>query len=345
VKRISLFLSFCLAIPQNWTAAQEVDRSATPPASIAKIKVAEAQAADFLSSKDWKDVPPFLAGAKVYEPSSETTNVLQFEVEEGGVVLLAVSWTADGDNSMGDWRKGRASTSSLVREGWVAIAADMHTMLGEKPDPHYLFRRVVNAGESYRLHTRQVHAPLLILPAADRLAEIVALPAIVELQPSGSPRWNLNWLGPRFGTPPAREFTEEAIPGRVLVGLRVTTDFAASRLGICSLQAIYENRDGRVRGAEFGQPGATAIELEARAGYVVGTIRGSSGRNVSGLQLVFMRRTAGGLDPSDSYLSRWAGLRNSDAEVKLGGDGRAFGGLKGKADEATQGVSLIPAVQ
>jgi hypothetical protein len=210
----------------------------------------------------------------------------------------------------------------------------MLTMVNDKPDSHFLFRKTVKAGESYAIHTRQHGAPLLILPQSDRAAEILALPSVAELRSTGSVLWTRPFMASTASDLSTRDIGHEGARGSVLVGF-----------GICSLQPIYENDDGRIRGPELGRPGATAIELEAKPGYAVGAIIGSNGKNISALQLIFMRRQKATVDPNDSYVSRWVGARQSSAEVKLGGNGQAIGGLEGKAGEAWQVLKVIPAAE
>lgn len=337
---VTLALLFASATPPIASAA---DAPSPSNVAAAKVNVPNSQPLPFGTGKAWTESPPFLNGATIFEPNDDAGHVLQFDVIEGGIVLMAASWTADGDNT-GDWRKGRATTPSLLREGWNAVSSGMLTTTNNAPDSHFLFRRIVTAGESYKIHTRQKQPPLLILPAADRVAEIAALPPIAELQPGGSPLWKLAVLNARSSDASTRDFADEPKAGSVLVGLQVTSDFSTTRQGICSIQPIYESSDGRIRGPEFGPPGATSIELEARPGYAVGAIIGSSSRNIAGLQLVFMRRTKTGVDTDDAYQSRWAGLRNSESEVKIGGDGRAIGGLRGKVGQALQSLESLPAI-
>ncbi|HEY2413161.1 MAG TPA: hypothetical protein VGI40_13005 [Pirellulaceae bacterium] len=311
------------------------------PTAVAKVKLNGVQPAALSKRPEWTSVPPFLDGASVLEPTKDAGNELAFEAISNGVVLLAASWMPNGENNS-DWRKGRATTKTLLRDGWTAVSADAIRTKNKQPDLHFIFRRVVKAGESYKIHTRAVGAPVLLLPSPEQAADIVALPAIAEQQAGGFVLWKLPFLGPKNPPPPTRDYHSQPAAGSVLVGLRLTTDHGNPRFGICSIQPIYENKDGRLDGDQLGEPGATAIDIEAKPGYAVGAVVGSAGTRITALKLIFMRRTKSGVDPNDSYESRWAGARRSEAETQLGGDGKAIAGLNLKIGPAVQWMELIP---
>jgi hypothetical protein len=335
--RIFLLMSLLLlGVVQQATAYEPLE-----PALVAKVQVTNAQPTPLSEHTEWTKAPSFLNGASLFEPVKESGNQLAFEVEGDGVVLLAASWTPNGQNST-NWQKGRATTQSLLRDGWTAISAELVRTTNGQPDAYFIFRRVVKAGESYKIHTRAVGAPVLLLPSKLRAGDVLALPSIAELQTGGSVLWKLTFVGSLNPPPPTREYHSQSTAGSVLVGLRLTTDHVSARSGICSVQPIYENKDGRLYGEQFGEPGATVIEIQAKPGFAVGAIVGSAGRQVTGLKLIFMRRTKTGVDPTDSYESRWAGARRSEAETQLGGDGKAIGGLDLKIGPALQWMAIIP---
>ena len=55
--------------------------------------------------RPWKNVPDYLKEAKIYEKPLQERNQLQFSAEADGLVLMAASWTYDG-NASGGWQEG-----------------------------------------------------------------------------------------------------------------------------------------------------------------------------------------------------------------------------------------------
>jgi hypothetical protein len=309
---------------------------------IARLKVFDCQPVLLATSEKWRDWPEFIRHAMIYEPTGESNNELRFEVLEGGMVLLAASWTAEGSKS-GAWRKGKATEPNLVRDGWTPIGKLARIGADGKLDLHTLYRQVLTAGQTIRLHTRKFNPPRVLLVPGEQVAAVLAVPSLAN---SGATKPDIR-IVPRLATTDKKEqvkdFVDQPGDGAVLVGLRVGTDYLAPRWGISSLEPIYERRGVRVVGQRHGQPGSIFVELQAEDGYAVGAIIGSIHGNFAGLRLIFMRRTESGLDTDDSYESRWVGLRSNAEELQIGGDSKSIVGLRGTATQVVRSLELITA--
>lgn len=167
-----------LLIVIGGTAAASED---VPPAD---VRVANLDAVKFNEASKWRESPPYLRGAKLYEkqqPDTKPTRHVEFEVTEGGVVMLAASWEFDGRRS-GDWAATSISANELIRRGWTPIARIVR--VGDKGglDRHLLLRRVVAKGERFKQHTRKYTPPRIIVPSAESAADVMAAPPLLDEQ-------------------------------------------------------------------------------------------------------------------------------------------------------------------
>src|SRR6185436_18655850 len=112
----------------------------------------------------WSKLPDFLKGAKMYA-DSPTGRELQAEAKTDGIVIIAASWTYDGNGS-GGWYEGRTTPGQMEERGWHPLGA----IVWKEEDIHQLYFRTVKKGEKIRLHTRKYNQPFLILPDAGLVA-------------------------------------------------------------------------------------------------------------------------------------------------------------------------------
>ena len=144
----------------------------------ARVAVPGCQPAALDGSGLWTEIPvTVLRGATVYEPRLEGTapeqHVVEFEVLESGIVTLAAAWSHEGTR-VGDWLKDRIERDDLLKGGWLPIATMMHSSPGGRRDAQFVFRRQVTKGEKFRLATRGLTPPFIIVPAAKEAAALLS---------------------------------------------------------------------------------------------------------------------------------------------------------------------------
>lgn len=136
------------------------DESAASTLKLAAVDVASAKSVELTDDKNWSGLPDFLKGAKIFSDSPEGRD-LQAQAKSDGIVVVAASWTYDGNES-GGWYEDRTTPELMGERGW--------TLLGEivwkEKDKHQLYFRTVKAGEKILFHTRKYNQPFLVLPDA-----------------------------------------------------------------------------------------------------------------------------------------------------------------------------------
>ena len=100
-------------------------------------------------------------------------NVLDLTAKKEVMVLIAASWTYDGDQT-GGWYPGRTSLPQLIAQGWEPVGLMAHKTSGM----HMLLRRTLKTGDHVKFHTRKFNPPVAILVAANRAAMVSQLPAM-----------------------------------------------------------------------------------------------------------------------------------------------------------------------
>jgi len=195
----------------------------------------------------------------------------------------------------------------------------------------------VKAGEKFQIHTRKYNAPLLILVSAERTSDVLAAKSISTTQGATTPE-------PQASKKPRFEFREQPEGNAALVGLRVTLDNnPQSGRSIGSVQAVYEKDGKQFEGKQQGSLGGNLVEIMARPGYAIGGLEASVGETLAGFRVTFMRQTDAGLDPDDTYESRWIGDQTGDSEINVRGTGRFVVGIRGLAAETVRSLEFISA--
>lgn len=138
-------------------------------ASADTLKIEGAKASLLSSEKDWGEVPEYVEGATLLRPS--TGNVLQFTAKKEVQVLVVVSWFPE-DNTPGDWYATRTSQSQLYKQGWEVIGL----MKKKNQEYNFVLRKTLKAGEEVKFHTRKISPPLILFPAAGKLAAVAKTP-------------------------------------------------------------------------------------------------------------------------------------------------------------------------
>jgi tetratricopeptide (TPR) repeat protein len=152
-------------------AAQEVPPRAGQAATVGpmrkEISVASAQSLALTEESEWAPLPPYLRGATMFRPAG---NALDLTAKEEVQVLIAASWTYDGDQT-GGWYPGRTSLAQLMAQGWEPVGIVGHKTSGL----HRVLRRTLKAGDHVKFHTRKFNPPVAILVAADKAAMVSKL--------------------------------------------------------------------------------------------------------------------------------------------------------------------------
>jgi Leucine-rich repeat (LRR) protein len=125
-----------------------------------------------------------------------------------------------------------------------------------------------------------------------------------------------------------------------LAGLNLHLFSNNGKMELVGIEPIYRSGGDTFASRMYGKDGEVK-RIEARAGYAIGAIMGQTSDRPVGLRLVFMRETETGLDPQDSYQSRWFGLHSSSPELKLGGDGRRIVGLHGHTAKTLNSLGCV----
>lgn len=295
-------------------SGQEASEAA---ATLAEVKVERFEAIPIGQGSPWKEIPEFLKDAQVFEKTAEKVdNQLRYEVLEGGLMLLAVSWNYDG-NSGGGWKTTAWTEAKFLSQGWEPIGKVVRINRGDVKDSHFIYRKLVKAGEKVQLHNRKYNAPVVIAPAAGQAAAIAALKVIPSAQQQKiDDKTPLSQLASRSPT------------GAPLIGLRVTLEIVNQERRIGAIQPIYAGEREPFIGRMLGSPIGNTVEARAKPGYVVSGASVSSDTRVRGLRLTFARLTeTGGIDRADAYESRWIGDQLGDTQktAAAGGDSAAIG--------------------
>lgn len=134
------------------------------------------------------------------------------------------------------------------------------------------------------------------------------------------------------GSPQPEKFVDLCTVGGVLLGFDLY--FEVSPFGspfIKGYRPYYLTKKGKKPGNLRGFATANVTHLEARPGYVVGSVTAVGSLDFHNLSVKYVKFTDKGVDPSDNYDSPcYGGKSNSQAET-FGGEGKLIIGLGGQA--------------
>jgi tetratricopeptide (TPR) repeat protein len=166
VVKQSLWVSaICLAVC-SWQACGSIawGQEAKPStAKLAELEVASAEPLALDKAAGWTNIPDYVAGAQIYAQAAKGGDV-EFTTKSDGLVIIAASWTYDGNES-GGWYENRTTREQLVAQGWIAL----DDMQWNDKDTHTLFYRYLKAGEKFKFHTRKYNQPFLIAADAGKI--------------------------------------------------------------------------------------------------------------------------------------------------------------------------------
>lgn len=154
-----------------WIAIQTSSAASGEDIRPARLSVEQLDPIDLNAENGWKEIPRFLEGASIYQkPNPKLPRESVFQANEGGLVVLAATWTFDG-KMQANWGKNAVTIAQLVQDGWEPIGTAIRTV-GKRDDHYVIFRRVLKSGERFQFHTRRTSAPWVVLPAGDRLTAV-----------------------------------------------------------------------------------------------------------------------------------------------------------------------------
>ena len=135
---------------------------------LARVAVAQCHPFTIAETGLWDDIPASLHEATVYEPplagKSQSRNVVEVDVLEGGALALAAAWgTEPGDPASSINDADLVTEQQLTARGWKPTGTITRTYPGGAPDKQRIFARVVKTGEKFRLATRNVTPPFVII--------------------------------------------------------------------------------------------------------------------------------------------------------------------------------------
>jgi WD40 repeat protein len=157
-------------VPTAFFPAEKASRE-MPPGSQrpARVAVTQCHPLPIAETGFWVDIPESLHEATVFEPpsngKSQFRNVVEVEVLEGGALALAAAWSTepiDPAASIND--VDLVTEQQLIDRGWTPTDTITRPRAGEAPDKQRIFRRQVKTGEKFRLATRNLTAPFVIIP-------------------------------------------------------------------------------------------------------------------------------------------------------------------------------------
>ena len=126
----------------------------------------------------WQSAPEFLSNATILGNDTPASPELRYVAAKNGLLLLAASWTYDGDiNADESWTPQCQTLIQLRHDGWIPIG----TMDYLDGDRHYIFRRNVRTGEKIKVQTRlKTPGFLLVVPDADLDRVMAVEPLVAE---------------------------------------------------------------------------------------------------------------------------------------------------------------------
>ena len=133
---------------------------------MAEVSVSSAGPLALGAEAGWSKIPEYLAGATIYAKDAKGGD-LDLAAKSDGIVLIAASWTYDGNES-GGWYETRTTREQLVLQGWIAL----DDLVWNEKDTHTLFFRSVKAGDKLKFHTRKYNQPFLVEVDAARFAAL-----------------------------------------------------------------------------------------------------------------------------------------------------------------------------
>lgn len=133
------------------------------------------------------------------------------------------------------------------------------------------------------------------------------------------------------GRPEPEKFVDMCQIGGVLVGFDLCYGVTVFNSPIiAAYRPYYVTKKGKRPGNWRGNPNENITHLEAKPGYVVGSVTLAGGIHFHNVSVRYMKLTTTGIDTADSYDSPCYGGPSQREPETIGGDGRLIVGLGGQ---------------
>lgn len=158
--------AFIAIVSAQAALAQPATPNAGPTPTMAEVSVSSAGPVALAAEAGWSKIPEYVAGATIYAKDAKGGD-LDLTAKSDGIVLIAASWTYDGNES-GGWYESRTAREQLALQGWIAL----DDLVWNEKDTHTLFFRPVKAGDKLKFHTRKYNQPFVVEVDPARLAAL-----------------------------------------------------------------------------------------------------------------------------------------------------------------------------
>jgi tetratricopeptide (TPR) repeat protein len=160
-------MAAALAAQKFWLASDDRKTAKiAPPTETIKLE----------DRAQWQSIPELLASALVLPNPDPSSPALGYTATKDDVVLLAASFTFDGNlDDREPWPAECKTFSQLLEDGWIPIAK---LMLADQT-PYCVFRRNVHSGDKLSVRTRLKTPGYFLTAPEEDLAKINAAPPLV----------------------------------------------------------------------------------------------------------------------------------------------------------------------
>jgi tetratricopeptide (TPR) repeat protein len=129
-------------------------------------------------SDQWSNPPRFMKNCKMYWAAAQVDRKVSFKVKTAGLVFVAASWEYDVEYPANTNSKERMSLEDFQATKWVPI----NYLTSNYGKSFILFRRDVEAGESFTLFTCQKTAPIVVFISGENLSAAADSKRILSME-------------------------------------------------------------------------------------------------------------------------------------------------------------------
>jgi hypothetical protein len=126
---------------------------------------------------------------------------------------------------------------------------------------------------------------------------------------------------------------------RPVIGLRLRMGSWDNHKMIGRVEPLYDKPEDTP--AADGNPFGRETLILAKDGYVVGGLWMNGPDGADALRVIFMKKTATGVDTKDAYVSPWFGQTIGPDRIKLGCTGQLIVGVYGRQGLNTDALGLV----
>lgn len=225
-----------------------------------------------------------------------------------------------------------ASITLSAKEYKAAISLDMQLLTAEQVDKLKADADAANARMAQFLKDnppgkRARQGGVEVHPKHQEWADQIDLPF-------GAKR--TDYVGDSDGGGP---FVKAGDGTRPVIGLRLRLGSWANHKMIGNVEPLFDKPDDAA--APGGNPSDKETVILATDGYVVGGLWMNGPDYADALRVIFMKKTATGVDTKDAYVSPWFGQPIGPDRIKLGCTGQLVVGVYGRQGLNTNALGLV----